>query len=649
MTRLNQLIYGGCYSPEQWPESVWREDVDLMRRAGVNCLAIGTSAWPWLQPVPGTIDFDLLDRAISLFHENEIALILATGTASPPAWLFHAHPDAVPVHGPRQHPCPNSGDYRQHANELVRQLTARYGRHPALVAWMIDHGFDQAPAPCVCPRCGRQFRRWLQSRHGTLENLASHWGRSIGDWEEILAPQAAPALACPAQQLDFHRFTSDAVLGGLLAEKEILRAATPDIPVTTNFALDHGFSRGLDAWAFARQVDFITLDLVADPHHTAPSDLAMQLDLHRGLANGRPWLVRQPPCHGRGTAKRPGQLRLLTCQALAHGADGALFSEWRAPVSGPGKFRSALVPHGGPALRLHGEAAQLGGELRTLAAIRGTVTPAEVAVVVDWESLWALDLESRPARLDYTEILRACYHALVEPDMAVDFIAADADISRYKLVVAPGLHLVRPGMAENFEAFVNRGGTFVTTFFSGMVDGSDRVFQGGHPAPFRRLLGIQVEEFDPVPHGQVRHLRTAQRAAKCSLWADTIALESAEVVATFTEGFQSHRPAITRNAVGRGLAYYVGTLPEPAFLRPFFAELCADSGVREPLRAPAGVEAVTRSGAAGEFLFLLNHDAVIHSVDIGPRPRQDLLTGETVEGQCSVLPCGVRVLVPVTA
>jgi beta-galactosidase len=257
--------------------------------------------------------------------------------------------------------------------------------------------------------------------------------------------------------------------------------------------------------------------------------------------------------------------------------------------------------------------------------------------------MWAIEMEPRPARVSYSELVRSYYRALFEPDVPIDIISTTSDLANYKLVVAPALYLVRPGVAERLESFVDNGGTLIMTFFSGMVDANDRILPGGYPAPFRRLLGIRVEEFDAFGH-QVRHIKTPLRGARCTIWADIINLESAEAVATFTEDFYAHQPAVTRNAVGRGLAYYIGTHPEPSFLRAFLAEICVDCGVRPPMRVPAGVEVTTRSNEHGEFLFLLNHNPTIQFADIGPRIRRDLLTGEMVKGQCQLGPRDVKVL-----
>jgi beta-galactosidase len=336
-------------------------------------------------------------------------------------------------------------------------------------------------------------------------------------------------------------------------------------------------------------------------------------------------------------------MRLWSYQALAHGSDGVMFFQWRAARTGAEKFHSGMLPHGGANTRTFQEVEQLGTELKKLASIRGATTRAEVALIADWENLWALEMDTRPARINYSELLRSYYRALFEPDVPIDIVPPEADLMNYKLVVAPALYLVRSGVAESLEAFVDNGGTLVMTFFSGIVDASERVLLGGYPAPFRRLLGIHVEEFDAFGN-HVRHIKTPLRSARCTLWADVIQLESAEAFATFTEDFYAHRPAITRNAVGRGLAYYIGTQPEPAFLRSFLAEICTDCGVRSPMRVPAGIEVTTRFNEHGEFLFLLNHNGTIQFVDIGPRIRRDLLTGEMIKGQCQLGPRDVRVL-----
>ena len=651
--KLSQLIYGGDFHPEAWPESLWTEDVVLMRRAGINLVTVAASSWSRLQSGPDVYTFEWLDRVFGLLQENGILISLATGTGSPPPWFRRLHPDVfltknsngLTLHGL------NSPVYREHAGQLVRQLAGRYGSDPALAMWQVNHHANAQTEACQCERCAAQFRIWLQARYKTLDVLNEHWGTGHSSqfyyqWEEILPPGNG-ALSLPGQQLDYRRFVSDSLLAVMLDEKSILRELTPDVPVTTNFSGEAGLPRATNGFDWARHVDFISFDSNPDPVETEAADIAFSYDVQRGVGGGKPWLLRQVSARVetsvQNPARRPDQMRLWSYQALAHGADGVMFSKWRAAGAGADKFASAILPHGFAETRGFREAEHLGGELKKLASIRGAMTRAEVALILDWENLWALEFDSQPARVNYASILRDYYRALFEPDVPIDIVPPEAELTNYKIVVAPALHLVRPGVAENFQSFVDKGGTFLTTFLSGIVDASDRVLPGGYPAAFRSLLGLHVEEFD-VFGDQVRHIKTALRGARCSLWADIIHLEGAETVATFTEEFYAHGPAITRNAVGRGLAYYVGTQPEPGFLRAFLTQICSDCGVRPPMRVPAGVEVATRFNEHGEFLFLLNHNATMQFVDIGPRIRRDLLTGEMIKGQCQLGPRDARVL-----
>jgi beta-galactosidase len=650
--KVSQLIYGGNFHPEAWPESLWTEDVALMRRTGVNLVTVGDSCWSQLQSGPEIYIFEWLDRVIDLLHENRIQICLATGTGSLPPWFARLHPEALAASsegGKTLHRL-NSPAYREQAHRLVRQLATRYGPHPALAVWQVNHSPIAQTGVCDCECCTTQFRIWLQQRYKTLDVLNEHWGTAHSSqfyyqWEEILPAGDSPG-SNPAQQLDYRRFVSDSLLAALLDEKSILRELTPEVPVTTNFSSESGLALTANGFDWARHVDFISFDSSPDPIETDAGDIAFAYDVQRGLGGGKPWLLRQVSNSGarlQNPVKRPNQMRLWSYQALAHGADGVMFSRWRAASAGAEKFGSAILPHGFTETRSFREAEQLGGELKKLSSIRGATTRAEVALIVDWENMCALELGSQPAQINYTNILRSYYRALFEPDVPIDIVAPEAELTNYKIAVAPALHLVKPGVVENFQSFVDKGGTFLTTFFSGIVDASNRVLPGGHPAAFRSLLGLHVEEFDAFGE-QVRHIKTALRGARCTHWADIIRLEGAEAVATFTEEFYAHGPAVTRNAVGRGLAYYVATQPESGFLRAFLAEICADCGVRPPMRVPAGVEVTTRFNEHGEFLFLLNHNATMQFVDIGPRIRRDLLTGEMIKGQCQLAPRDARVL-----
>jgi beta-galactosidase len=265
-----------------------------------------------------------------------------------------------------------------------------------------------------------------------------------------------------------------------------------------------------------------------------------------------------------------------------------------------------MVPHAGTATRTWREIVELGNELASLDAVIGTRISADVALVVDWESWWALELPSKPSHdVTLRDQLMHWYRPLWERNVAVDFVHPEGDLARYRLVVAPNLYLVTDAAAANLERFASSGGTFVLSFFSGIVDEHDQIRLGGYPAPFRELLGVVVPEFWPHADGETRQVRFDGTGYTCELWSDWIELEGAEAVAVFEDGWLSGQPAVTRN----GSAWYVGTRLEAAGMDALVGKLIDEVNVEPPLAVPPGVEVVRREADDRSFLFLLNHNA----------------------------------------
>lgn len=659
---IPHMLYGADYNPEQWPEEVWSEDVRLMREAGVNLVSLGIFAWAQLEPRPGVYTFDWLDRVMDLLHAHGIAVDLATATASPPPWLAALHPESLPVTregvtlwpGSRQHFCPSSPAFRAAAGALVRRLAERYREHPALVMWHIGNEYGDHITACYCDASAAAFRAWLERRYGTIEALNAAWGTAFwsqryDDWSEINPPRAMPAPANPTQQLDYLRFSSDALLECVDLERAILSEVTPGVPATTNFIFSN---KELDYWTWAAHEDLVSYDSYGDPARPeSVCEMARSYDLMRSLKGGQPWLLmEQTPgavnWRPYNVLKCPGQMRLWSYQAIARGADGVMFFQWRQSRAGAEKFHSAMVPHDGVSnSRIWREVTALGAELPRLDAVLGAYTPAQVAILLDYESWWALELDSKPSagvrQIDQISRYHTWLHAR---NIAANFVSPDADLSPYRVALVPNLYMARDGVAARLEAFVAAGGTLVMSFFSGIADQNDHILLGGYPAPFRALLGLRVEEFAPYAPGQSNRIVAADGTTYgCDLWGDVIALEGAEPVATFVGDFYAGRPAVTRHRYGQGISYYVGTRPDAAFMDALLARVRAEAGVHSVLAAPAGVEATRRVNANGSFLFLLNHNPGPVEVAL-PRPAHDLLTGTPHAGTVVMEPYGVLVL-----
>ncbi|WP_306316528.1 MULTISPECIES: beta-galactosidase [unclassified Streptomyces] len=653
LPRVPGLLYGGDYNPEQWPEEVWKEDAALMREAGVSMVTVGVFSWARLQPGPDDWDFGWFDRLLDLLHAHGISVDLATATASPPAWLVRAHPEILPVtadgvrleFGSRQHYCPSSPEYRAAAVHLARKLAERYGDHPAVALWHIHNEYGDHVTECFCPRSAAHFRDWLRAKYGTVDALNHAWGTAFwsqryGTYDEVEPPRTAPGPVNPTQLLDWRRFCSDALLALHRAERAVLAEVTPDTPATTNFM---SMFKALDYWEWARHEDFVSDDAYPDPADPrAHINAALNYDLMRSLKRGRPWLLlEQAPSavswRPVNVPKKPGLQRLWSLQAVARGADGVMYFQWRASRAGAEKYHSALLPHGGTASRGWRETVRFGQELARLAEVAGSRITADVAIVLDWDSWWAMESDDHPsARMRWRDLLRPWYDALHARGVTVDFAPPSADLTGYRAVLAPNLHLLRTADAERFTAYVAGGGHLVCGPFSGVVDEHDHIHDGGAPGPLAALLGVRVDEFWPVPDGERVPLASGAEAAVWSEWvvAHAGAGAGADVRDTYAAGPLAGLPAVTRNTVGRGAAWYVSChLPEG--IGDVLDGVLGDAGVTACAPVPDGVEATVRTGPDASYLFLLNHND--HAVDV-PAPGTfgtDLLTGADTHGSGS--------------
>ncbi|MFY1690776.1 beta-galactosidase [Plantactinospora sp. WMMB782] len=666
LPRLARLAYGGDYNPEQWPESVWVEDVELMRVAGVNLVSVGIFAWALLEPAEGEFEFGWFDRLLDLLHDGGIGVDLATPTAVPPAWFRRRHPQArlVDRHGAtlgggaRQSFCPSSPAYAEASARITEQLARRYAGHPALVLWHSHNEYGGANALCYCATSAEAFRAWLRDRHGDdLDRLnaswgTTFWGQRYSDWAEIEPPYAAPTSVNPTQQLDFLRFSSDAHLANFRRERDILHRLCPGVPVTTNFMIAN--CKTIDYWRWAAEVDVVSNDhylRAEEPDNHI--ELSMCADLTRAVAGGRPWLLMEHATSAvnwqpRNIAKRPGELRRNSLAHLARGAESALFFQWRASRFGAEKFHSAMLPHGGTDTRIWREVVALGADLPSLEPLRGTRVVADAAVLWDWESWWALELDWRPSvDLDYRERMAAYYERLWRDRLTVDFAHPERALDGYRLVVVPSLYLTTPAAAENLRRYVAGGGTLLVSYFSGIADADDAVHPGGHPGALRELLGLGVQEFLPLRSGETVRLGADGDDPAGELvgdvWAEVVVPDGATPVLSYLDGPAAGGPAVTRHAFGSGHAWYVSTRLDAANLAPVLRAAYRDAGLVPPDGAPAGVELVRRAGADGSrFLVAINHTD--REVELPGTTGTDLLDGSFHRGACRVPAGGVRVL-----
>ncbi|MEU9733940.1 beta-galactosidase [Streptomyces sp. NPDC048002] len=664
---LTRLAFGGDYNPEQWPESVWQEDVRLMREAGVTMVSAGIFSWALLEPSRGTYDFGWLDRLLDLLHENGIRVDLGTPTVVPPVWFYREHPEALPLaadgtryeFGSRGAICHSNADYRAAAANITTKLAERYAGHPVLAMWHVHNEYGVPVSACYCDSCAAHFRRWLQTTYGTVEGVneawgTAFWGQRYTDFAQINPPRTTPTVGNPAQALDYRRFADATMRENFVAERDILHRLTPGVPVTTNFMTALSQCDSVDYWAWGREVDIVTNDhyLITDGRRTHVN-LAMAADLTRSVAGGAPWILLEHSTSGvnwqpRNPAKAPGQMARNSLAHVARGSEGAMFFQWRQSRRGAEKFHSAMVPHGGTDTRVWREVVELGAHLDSLSTIRGTRTRADVAVLWDWNSWWAQTLDWRPSEdHDPRERADAFYEALWDRHLTVDFAHPEADLSAYPLVVVPALYLMTEAAGANLRRYVENGGTLVVSYFSGIVDEHDAVHEGAYPGALRDVLGLTVEEFSPLLKGDSVRVDGVEGAEDVELtgdvWTEFVVPRGAETVWTYADGLTAGRPAVTRHRLGEGTAWYVSTRLDAHGLDALLGRAAEDAGIAPRDGLAHDVEVVRRDGESGSYLFAINHSPSDAKVPLEAHGTE-LLTGERAAGRLEVPAGAVRVV-----
>lgn len=677
--RVKGLLHGGDYNPDQWLDSpdVIDEDFRLMELAHANTFSVNIFGWSAIEPEEGVYRFEWLDRIMDRIAERGGHAILATPSGARPAWLSEKYPEVLRVganrvrnlHGQRHNHCYTSPVYRQKTARLNRMLAERYKDHPALILWHVSNEYG---GECHCDLCQEAFRNWLKQQYDHDLAKLNHawwtgfWSHTFSEWSQIESPAPHGEDQVHGLNLDWKRFVTSQTIAFYNNEVKPLKEITPDIEVTTNFMGSYPLMKpdtGLNYEEFAKAVDVVSWDSYPAWHNDWQStaslakDVAFVNDLYRSLKDGRPFLIMestpsQVNWHEINKAKRAGMHKLSTVQSVAHGSDSILYFQWRKSRGSSEKFHGAVIDHvGHEHTRVFADVAEVGELLGKLPEISGTTVKAEVAIMFDWETEWALaDAQGFGKNKKYIDTCQEHYRVFWEAGIPVDVITPDKPVNTYKLVIAPMLYMIREGFAEKMERYAEQGGTFVTTYISGIVDRHDLVFSGGFPGPLKPLLGIWAEEVDSLYPKEVRHFVTSEGVRYQSHdYCELIHAVDAEVLARFDSDFYEGQPAVTVNRRGAGQAYYIASRNEARFHDDFYARLMKELNMAPPhaIQFPKGVSVQARTDGETDYIFVMNFTEERQTVKLDQDYR-NLDSGHSIRGNVELQPYGVLILKPIS-
>jgi beta-galactosidase len=668
------LLLGVDYYPDQTPESLWEEDARMIAEAGFTNVRMAEFAWALMEPSEGKFDFAWLHRSAGILRKHGIQVILGTPSAAPPPWLTAKYPEVLMVNdqgmtvhpGGRRFTCPTNRTYRRLSLTIATEMARAFAETPGIIGWQIDNEFTlQRWGRCYCNYCRAGFQDWLRKKYGTLEKINEEWGTAFWSqiytgFSQIPVPLPSNAPPNPGLALDYDRYQSFANCSFLGEQLVMLRSVCPRHFVTTNnvgafvdtIKLEDLY-RNLDFAAHDNYPGFFQIEMPKSmPPEAMAATIALGHDFMRGVKRGKPFMIMEEQT---GKAGQPyfcpqpykGQVRLWTYQAIAHGAMGVNYFRWDTADFGAEEYWHGMLTHDRRKSPAFDEIVQTVQELRKLGPeLLQSQYPADVALLYDSDSDWALHIQPGQKDLTYLSRITSWYSAIAAGRFATDIVTPGQDLSRYKAVFAPLLYVLSEELAANIREFVKNGGLFVGGFRLGVKDDSSQIVRTPLPGLLRDVMGMTVKDYVPI-YGEKVGVKFASILGgpdgECGLWADALQPSTASVLATYTSGRYPGDAAVTSNIFGKGKAVYLGADLDAASQARITAALLGKAEIKPAMEVPRGVEIALRQAGSSSWLFVLNHTSTGQQISLAGEHR-DALTGAIRSGVVKLAPYDVLVL-----
>jgi beta-galactosidase len=638
------LYLGTAWYPEQWPESRWDADLALMEAAHIRFVRIGEFAWSKLEPSEGHYDLDWLDRSIQAAARHHIAVVIGTPSAAPPAWLTTRYPETLRIkedgrqdqHGNRQQFNWSDPKYRELAHAIAEQEAKRFGHDPNVIGWQIDNEYaNESYGPADQAR----FDAWLKARYTTLDNLndkwtTAYWSETYNDWSQV---PIETTYGNPGLLLSWKHFVSDTWRS---YQKNQLDALRPNIEprqfVTTNFM---GFFDGFDHYTVSQDLDLASWDDYVGTGQLDPVYNGAAHDLTRGFLRKNFWVMETQPGDVNwqidNNSLDKGSVRAMAWHDIGHGADAVSYWQWRSDLNGQEEYHGTLLGADGTPVPLYPEVAHLGADFAKAGpALAGTTVHSDVAILHSYDSFWAINWQRHNKAFDPLAAMIGYYGAIRALTHSVDIVNPSiplADLSQYKLLIAPALNVLTDEQAKNLIDYVHNGGHLVLTQRSAMKTIDNALQPQRQPGPLVPLLGGRVEQFYALD--TTIPISGAWGSGPTNTWAELLSTSSPDTKVLMRYGkaplgWLDNQPAAITRKIGSGSITYIGADLEGDTLANAAKWMVADANLHPEIGTlPPGVDLYIRSDAHHEVWILINFgkpDAPPQTVQL-PSAFEDVL------------------------
>ncbi len=635
------ILLGTAWYPEQWPESRWSADLDLMQKAHIHMVRVGEFAWSRMEPSEGQYDFDWLEKAINEAGARGIYTVLGTPTAAPPAWLTQKYPETLRTnqdgrkaeHGNRQQFNWDNPKYRELARDIASRMAQRFGHNPYVIGWQIDNEYA---AESYDLQTKTDFQQWLKNYYGTLDNLnarwtTAYWSQTYSNWNQIPI-ETRPGN--PGLLLSWKRFVSDTWRSYQKNQLDAIRQyADPRQFITTNMM---GWFDGYDHYVVSKDLDFASWDDYVGQGHLNAYQNGATDDLTRGFKRKNFWIMETQPGHvnwaGINNDLDKGEVRAMAWHNIGHGAETVSYWQWRSALNGQEEYHGTVIGADGNPLPLYAEVAQVGAEFEKAGTVLvGTTPKSQVAILHTYPSYWAINWQRHNKNYDPVAELLSYYQPLRDIAQSIDIVQPTAPLDQYKLVVAPGLNVLSDAAAKNLIAYVENGGHLVLGQRTGMKNSDNGLQTELQPGPLTDLLGGRVAAYyaleNPVPVSGQFGNNTSQ------LWAERLSVDKpdVEILERFgkSNGWLDGQPAAITRKVGKGRITYISAWMDEAGMEKAATWMTSISHVTPAFGpVPNGVEVDPRYGKNHTVFILVNLSHATQTIAL-PAKMQDVLNTTT--------------------